>query len=337
MNHRWFRQFRHQLTMMLLTISLFVVVPPSRAQHTGDAVLLLSNRDGHWGLYTLALATGEASPFSAGYFLSTYKIRYANLSADGSRLAFVATDYTVDGAFFDNVFWLDVSTRRITRVTESRQNDNGFPAWSPDSSTLAYLSGGINGGFAELRIYDPASGQDQRVTNSFMGQRTDGSYTAFGAMNVFDWSPDGQQFVIDVQPPFTDDPNAATNILVLMNVDGTNVRTIADKDISLGTGRWNSESDALYAACNFGIEYDSICRIDPLTREVNPLLEVNNSVLDGNRPHYVANMLVLPDEQIVFNLVSGNDLYLFNMHTGQVTSLSTGSQSEAIDILLGWL
>ena len=175
-----------------------------------------------------------------------------------------------------------------------------FPAWSPDGTKLAYLTGEpprrvlvvanadgsdptdlaavlTGDGFAwspdSTRIAyrartsrDGGNVADGLVVTSLTGNQS-GTYVSLaGAWQAFDWSPDGRTFV------FTGDPNVATSQglsspptqLWVQNLDGSGLRRLV-AGMTVATPHWSPDGSRIVFACHAAGETDAwfdICLIN---------------------------------------------------------------------------
>ncbi|HUN64729.1 MAG TPA: S9 family peptidase [Bacteroidota bacterium] len=120
-----------------------------------------------------------------------YKIRNSSdpqFSPDGKKIAFVLTESFLEkGKTNQEIYLMDADGDNCRNVTNNPAADN-HPRWSPDGSTILFLSTRENGQQAWLMPAD--GGTPRRLTDFAMG--VDGA----------EWSPDGKQIVFsaDVFP-----------------------------------------------------------------------------------------------------------------------------------------
>ena len=104
------------------------------------------------------------------------------VSPDGSRVAFVVTETSVEDDEYRSSIWLwrDGDIRAFTSGTK-----DGHPRWSPDGATLAFLRPGENTERGAQLAVMPADGGEARIL-------TDLDLGVAG----FEWSPDGSSFAM---------------------------------------------------------------------------------------------------------------------------------------------
>lgn len=96
-----------------------------------------------------------------------------SISPDGTRIVFVK------GLFTDvDLYVMDMNGTIVRRLT-SKEGVEAAPAWSPDGSTIAFLSEDPGSGVMEIWTLPAAGGEPAMLTSSGVGKRT------------IDWSPDG--------------------------------------------------------------------------------------------------------------------------------------------------
>ena len=170
---------------------------------------------------------------------------FADYSPSAQRVVYTSCE--VEGRHSDSAVWrhgyeiatvsLDGSDSR--RLTNNRSLDN-FPAWSPDGSRIAYLSGSARlGSYTKMVIFDPNSHRDGQVVvdvSSLFG-RSLGNYPPT-------WSPDGGQLAVLVE----EDP-AARRIsgqlrwsLYTVKADGSNWRRVSG---TMGAASWSPDGQQL--------------------------------------------------------------------------------------------
>jgi len=140
-------------------------------------------REGRTNLYSVSLRTGELEQLTTGL----YDVSEPDWSPDGKQIAFssdrrldLGDSLVVPVGFDRNIFILDVTTRRITQVT-NEHGDNLSPSWSPDGRRIAFTSD--RNGVYNLYVAAVDSGTSTPITDVLNG--------------VFDpaWSIDGRKIV----------------------------------------------------------------------------------------------------------------------------------------------
>jgi tricorn protease len=100
----------------------------------GKRVAFYSDKGGTYQMYAMDVAGGPWEPLTTALDRTAYRLEW---SPDGTKILFGNKDFSV--------FWLDVATKKLTKVASSNQmkNDEFFwelsdYTWSPDSKWIAY-------------------------------------------------------------------------------------------------------------------------------------------------------------------------------------------------------
>ncbi len=138
-------------------------------------------------------------------------------SPDGSKIAYALYNMSIsDSEHFADIFVIDVKEGSLTNLTNSPYVTDSEPAWSPDGSKIALVSGNRTEGFRTL-IMDIS---DESVIEM---DRTWPS-----------WTPDGEGLI------FTNSLNAFE--LMVIDADGKNPRTLAVTDgVRISNPVWLAE------------------------------------------------------------------------------------------------
>ncbi len=166
-----------------LSLALLAFVSTTHAQNPNAAHIFCSNRDGDYDVY-LRDASGTLTNLTN----NAVDDITPTLSPDGKRIAF-ARDTDGDGAF--QIFVLDLATRATRQLTASNSIFALYPAWSPDSSRIAYMQGSLlNPSTNPFKIFTLAVNQTGTRTAAPIQQTFGTSLDITPA-----WSPDSSQLV----------------------------------------------------------------------------------------------------------------------------------------------
>ena len=103
------------------------------------------------------------------------------ISPDGKQVAYVTTAASVEGESRTSAIWIvDSDGGKPRRLTTSEAAD-GSPRWSPDGSSVAFLSDRLKAGSPQAYVIAVNGGEAVRLTNQD------------GPVTDLDWSPDGKQ------------------------------------------------------------------------------------------------------------------------------------------------
>ena len=132
---------------------------------------------GQEGGSVIDLLTGEMTPLARSIIGSQYAA-----TLDGSRLAFVRT--SDEGS--PQIFIADIDGTGARQVTHDPVGASS-PAWSPDGTSIAYVSGSQNASY--LLVLKIATGKAKQVTNQ-PGPVWGPSFTPDGSSLIYtDWGP----------------------------------------------------------------------------------------------------------------------------------------------------
>ncbi len=134
----------------------------ARLSPDGKNVAYFSDRSGEYQLYLQPLSGGPATALTDNLARTVYRPRW---SPDGTKILFGNKDFAI--------FYLDVATRQLTRIDESKYLDNdeftwesADYCWSPDSRWIAYSFTRENRNNV-ISLYDTKEGKKVQVTGDF--------------------------------------------------------------------------------------------------------------------------------------------------------------------------
>jgi Tol biopolymer transport system component len=233
---------------------LFAIAP--KPMTTGAAVLrkagqisFLSEGD----IYLLDIDTGAITRLTQGA-----RARWLYWSPDGEYLLFNRPEDERKPPDHVDLYLLRVSDGELKRLTDDGRADVAL--WSPDGKLIAYpadnalhiidITGGLQrklAGATDSAIWSPDSKQiafvahdssDPAATEFIAIINADGTnLRRYGEGTQPVWSPDGKQIV------YAD--NSGLNHLMLMNADGSNVRTLQTLPKEIRVGEWSPDGKYL--------------------------------------------------------------------------------------------
>jgi tricorn protease len=128
----------------------------------GKKVIYFSDRAGEYQLYVQEVAGGPATALTENLNRTAYSPRW---SPDGTKILFGDKDFSL--------FYLDIASRKLTRIDESHYLDNdeftwesSDYAWSPDSRWVAYSFTRENRNNV-IFLYDTQEGKKTQLTDDF--------------------------------------------------------------------------------------------------------------------------------------------------------------------------
>ena len=156
----------------------------------GTKVAYFSDKSGEYQLYVQDLSTGAVTQLTDTLDRTTY---HPVWSPDGAKILFGNKDFAL--------FWIDVATKKLTKIDESRYLDNdeftweeSDYTWSPDSRWVAYSFTRENRNNV-IFLYDTVEGKKVQLTNDFYDNLNprfdaDGGYLYFLSNRNFEITMD---------------------------------------------------------------------------------------------------------------------------------------------------
>ncbi|MAF10404.1 hypothetical protein CMK11_08130 [Candidatus Poribacteria bacterium] len=143
---------------------------------------------------------------------------FPDWSPDGTQLVFSGPD--IPRTFVWDLFTMDSVGGPWTNLTQSPDEEEWLPAWSPDGREIAYIRSTWGPVEHSLFVLDIATGVTRRMTEpSFFPRRPA-------------WSPDGQQIAFSGAPLADLERDRAVSNIHVINRDGTGFRRLTDFDFT---------------------------------------------------------------------------------------------------------
>jgi Tol biopolymer transport system component len=329
------RTYLYVIAVVIIAIvALVVFVFAPKPMNTGAAVprkagqiSFLSERD----IYLLDTDTGAITRLTQG--ASVDRMYW---SPDGEYLLFDSRDETKDRAPRD-LYLLRVGSGELKRLTSSGRGD--FAIWSPDGKSIAYYGYGNEIDGRALYIIDVTSAQPHKLVDevSQANWSPDGKQIAFFAYDTSDpatrkefisvinadgtdlrrfgegvrpvWSPNGKQIA------YTDYSHKDTRLMV-MNADGSNLRTLTTYQEVGPVGEWSPDGKYLWFV-RYTPEHEGSDRKMPNLH----IIDVNGNNLVDLQQINPAHLVIVPGAEYPHWSPDGKRL-LFTRSVGRICGFS---------------
>lgn len=169
-----------------------------------------------------------------------------SISPDGRYVAYVVREADWEENAFDTEIWLADSSTAATRQLTRGKKSSASPAWSPDGSTLAFVSD--RGDKRQVYLIDPLGGEARVLTSAEDG------------VGAFRWSPDGTRIAYSASEPkpqtakdrdkkygeftFVDEDRGATHLWVI-DVASKESKKLTSGQIAVGGFEWSPDGKAI--------------------------------------------------------------------------------------------
>jgi tricorn protease len=216
-----------------------------RISPDGKRVVYFSDKTGEYQLYIQDLSSGAVTQITDALARTNYHVRW---SPDGTKLLFGNKDFAI--------FWVDVASRKLTRIDESHYLENdeftweeSDYAWSPDSRWVAYSFTRENRNNV-IFLYDTVEGRKVQVTKDFY----DNLNPRFDADGGYLYFLSNRNFQIGMDP-FEDDHIVVNPARVMVVQLRKGEKPPFSKPVTEGEAATPDKSDA---AARFRIDVEGI-------------------------------------------------------------------------------
>lgn len=206
----------------------------ARCQTTGDLRLVYTGAAGEGGgdLFGLTVdghvrrLTDDGGSFGPAFSPDGDRIVFSSIGEDGSANG----DTGVSGLDL-HVMAADGSGRQ--RLLDG--DEDGMPAWSPDGHRIAFVRR-VDSDHSRILVVDPDTPASART----LVEPNAGAYDTDPA-----WSPDGAALAFIRSLPGEGPQGSRRHQLIVVDAQGSNARTILERDVPLGSPSWDPQASAI--------------------------------------------------------------------------------------------
>lgn len=181
-------------------------------------------------LILIAIGFSQTHPIEFSDFFQMGRVSDPQISPDGKLVAYTVTVYNIEKNKGNaDIFLISTDGKEQRQLTFSEENDNA-PQWSPDGSTIAFISS--RDGSSQIYAKTVRGGDAQKVTDIATEVKS------------FNWSPDGKYFMV------------ATDMYAEAATPAESKKMDEDKEADLANGKifdhllyrhWNEWRDGKYS------------------------------------------------------------------------------------------
>ena len=183
---------------------------------------------------------------------------HADVSPDGSRIAYSSCQYSTDGLIFQGrphsgrmKYHYEIASVAIDGSESKRLTENGYmdhyPTWSPDGSRIAFIRGNhywYESGPLRTMLEDGSNEQDISIDRTAL-TATPSHLPAYHVAPA--WSPDSEQLTFVVREAVHDEVGGSyiQRILYKVHADGSELRRISE---TVSAASWSPDGRRLALA-----------------------------------------------------------------------------------------
>lgn len=205
-----------------------------RCRTTGDLRLVYTGAAGEGGGDVFGLTgdghvrrlTSDGGSFDPAFSPDGERIVFSSIGKDGSANG----DTGISG--LDLYVMADDGSARH-RLLDG--DEDGMPAWSPDGKEIAFVRG-VDSDHSRVLVV----GADSPAATRALSAPGAGAYDSDPA-----WSPDGASIVFVRTIPGKDPRSPGQYRLIVVDADGSNARTVLERDVPLASPSWNPDADEI--------------------------------------------------------------------------------------------
>lgn len=187
------------------------------------------------------------------------------------------------GNEFSQLYRFDVTTNKVTLLTDGKRSQNGGVHWNTKGDRIAYSSTQRNGADRDIFIMDPLDPASNRLVGENKG----------GDWGIVDWFPDDSKLIIEEGISVNE-----SRIYTLDVATGTKTRLLPEKDerTTYGGIAIKKDGKGIYLVTNKDSEFNRLAYFEFSSKKLNYIStsipwDIEEAVLskDGGKLAFMAN------------------------------------------------